>query len=96
MSDNIQLTRLIFSCEEAVLSGLIFLLGGLYGTLTPLPHTRQKTPTVLKAIRLKSPKNLAAGHLNINSLRNKFESSKSIISPTCDMLLVSKTKIYES
>ena len=92
MSDNIQVTRLIFSCEEAVLSeGLIFLLGGLYGTLTPLPHTRQKTPTDLKAIRLKSPKNL-----NINSLRNKFESSKSIISPTCDMLLVSKTKIYES
>ena len=34
MSDNIKVTRLIFSCEEAVLSeGLVFLLGGLYGNL---------------------------------------------------------------
>ena len=34
MSDNIEVTRLSFSCEEAVLSeGLVFLLGGLYGNL---------------------------------------------------------------
>ena len=34
MSDNIKVTRLIFSCEEEVLSeGLVFLLGGLYGHL---------------------------------------------------------------
>ena len=34
MSDNIDVTRLIFSCEESVLSeGLAFLLGGLYGNL---------------------------------------------------------------
>ena len=34
MSDNIEVTRLIFSCEEAVISeGLAFFLGGLYGNL---------------------------------------------------------------
>ena len=34
MSDNIEVTRLSFSCEEAVLSeGLVFLLGGLHGNL---------------------------------------------------------------
>ena len=34
MSDNIEVMRLIFSCEEAVISeGLVFLLGGLYGNL---------------------------------------------------------------
>ena len=34
MSDNIEVTRLIFSCEKAVLSeGLVFFLGGLYGNL---------------------------------------------------------------
>ena len=34
MIDNIEVTRLSFSCEEAVLSeGLVFLLGGLYGNL---------------------------------------------------------------
>ena len=34
MSDNTEMTSLIFSCEEAVLSeSLVFLLGGLYGNL---------------------------------------------------------------
>ena len=34
MSDNVEVMRLIFSCEEAVISeGLVFLLGGLYGNL---------------------------------------------------------------
>ena len=34
MSDDIEATRLIFSCEEAVISeGLVFLQGGLYGNL---------------------------------------------------------------
>ena len=34
MSDNIEVTKLDFSCEEAALSeGLVFLLGGLYGDL---------------------------------------------------------------
>ena len=36
------------------------------------------------------------GHLNINSLRNKFESIKPIISPNFDLFLVSETKLDES
>ena len=36
------------------------------------------------------------GHLNINSLRNKFESIKPIISPNFDIFSVSKTKFDES
>ena len=43
-----------------------------------------------------SPKNLVMDHLRIHSLRNKFESLKSIISPICDKFLVLKTKIHES
>ena len=35
-------------------------------------------------------------HLNINSLRNKFESIKPIISPNFDIFLVSETKLDES
>ena len=35
------------------------------------------------------------GNLNINSLRNKFESIKSIISPNSDTFLVSETKLDE-
>ena len=36
------------------------------------------------------------GHLNINSLRNKFESIKAIISRNFDIFLVSETKLDES
>ena len=35
-------------------------------------------------------------HLSINSLRNKFESIKSIISPNFDIFLVLETKLDES
>ena len=33
------------------------------------------------------------GHLKINSLRNKFESIKPILSPNFDIFLISKTKL---
>ena len=36
------------------------------------------------------------GHLNINSVRNEFESIKPIISPNYDIFLVSETKLDES
>ena len=52
--------------------------------------------TELKTFRFKNPKNLIMGHLNINLLRNKFESIKSIISPNFDIFLVSGTKLDES
>ena len=52
--------------------------------------------TELKTFRFKNPKNLIMGHLNINSLRNKFESIKPIISPNLDIFLVSETKLDES
>ena len=52
--------------------------------------------TELKTFRFKNSKNLIMGHLNINSLRNKFESIKPIISPNFDIFLVSETKLDES
>ena len=52
--------------------------------------------TELKTFRFKNPKKLILGHLNINSLRNKFESIKRIISPNFDIFLVSETKLDES
>ena len=50
----------------------------------------------LKSFRLKNPKNLIMGHLNINSVRNKFEYLKPIISPIFDIFLVSETKLDDS
>ena len=39
---------------------------------------------------------LNTGHLNINSIRNKFESIKPIISPNFGIFSVSERKLYES
>ena len=61
--------------------------------LNPLNTSNKETNcfTGLKTFRFKNPKNLIMGHLNINSLRNKFESIKPIISPNFDIFLVSET-----
>ena len=66
--------------------------------LNPLNLSNKETDcfTELKTFRFKNPKNLIMGHLNINSLRNKFESIKPIISPNFDIFLVSETKLDES
>ena len=41
-------------------------------------------------------KKIILGHLNINSLRNKFESIADVIQGTSDIFLLSETKIDES
>ena len=52
--------------------------------------------TELQTFRLKKSKNLIMHHLNINLLRNNFESIKTIISPNFDIFLVSETKLDKS
>ena len=39
---------------------------------------------------------LLLGHLNINSIRNKFEALKFIIDNNIDIFLISETKLYYS
>ena len=65
--------------------------------LNPLNSSKKETPcfTELKAFRLKNPKNLIMGHLNINSLRNKFVFITLIISANFNTFLVSETKLDE-
>ena len=46
--------------------------------------------------RLKYPKNLIIGHLNINSMRNKFSSLQQTVLGKTDILLLSETKIDDS
>ena len=46
--------------------------------------------------RLKYPKNLTIGHLNINSVRNKFSSLQQTVLSKTDILLLSETKIDDS
>ena len=51
---------------------------------------------VLKNIRLKNSNRLVLAHININSLRNKFDSLLQIVNNNIDILLISETKIDSS
>ena len=50
----------------------------------------------LKNTRLKNPNRLIIAQLNINSLRNKFDSLVQILHNNLDILLISETKIDSS
>ena len=45
----------------------------------------------LKDIRLNNPKGLIVAYLNINSIRNKIESLKFLISDNIDVLIIAET-----
>ena len=47
----------------------------------------------LKALRLKNVNKLTLAHLNINSLRNKFQFLISLIKDNIDVLMISETKL---
>ena len=49
-----------------------------------------------KDIKIQSPDKLILGHLNINSVRNKFEALTYIIDNNIDLLLISETKLNDS
>ena len=51
------------------------------------------TITDLRTFRIKYPSNIIIGHLNINSIRNKFELLSILIGGKVDILLISETKI---
>ena len=50
----------------------------------------------MQADRCKNPKNLIIGHLNVNSLRNKFVAVDELIKNKTDVCLISETKVDES
>ena len=52
--------------------------------------------TSTKSIKGKHPKNLFFGHLNINSICNKFVSIEELIKGKFDIFLISETKIDDS
>ena len=52
--------------------------------------------TILKNLKLANINKPVIAHMNINSLRNKLHSLKTIIRESIDILLISETKIDES
>ena len=50
----------------------------------------------LHELRKSNPFKVIVGHININSIRNKFEPLKKMIQDNIDILLVSKTKLDDA
>ena len=44
-------------------------------------------------LKLANPNKIVIGHLNINSLRNKFEALQDMVGESTDVLLVSESKL---
>ena len=59
-------------------------------------RAKGKAFTSTKSIKAKQPKNLFFGHLNVNSIRNKFVSIQELIKITVDIFLISETRIDDS
>ena len=51
---------------------------------------------ILKSLRLKNVNRLICAHLNINSVRNKFDSLVNITNNNIDILMISETKLDSS
>ena len=51
---------------------------------------------LLKNLRLKSSNKVIIGHININSLRNKFEHLTEMVRDKVDLLMISETKLDSS
>ena len=51
---------------------------------------------ILQKIKLSNINRLVIGHLNINSLRNKFESLKMLIMGNIDILVITESKLDET
>ena len=65
--------------------------------MNPLtPRVQLTVKKFLKSLRTNNPDKLAFAHLNINSLRNKFEMLSDQIKGNIDVLPVSATKIDDS
>ena len=52
----------------------------------------QDAQTILKDLKIKNHRGIITAYLNINSIRNKFEILKCIISDNIDILTIAETK----
>ena len=72
--------------EEAILKSPLF----------SAPEEFNDAKIGLKVMKENSPNKIIVGHLNINSLRNKFEALQFIINRNLDIILLSETKLDDS
>ena len=59
--------------------------------------SNNNTPDILlKNLKLDNKQIIIIGHLNINSIRNKFEQLQELVNGSIDILVISETKIDET
>ena len=51
---------------------------------------------IMREIRLRNPRKITVGHLNINSIPNKFDGIMNMVEGNLDIFLISETKINNS
>ena len=62
-----------------------------------VPDDAEEDPKIaLKKLRSKNVEGLIFGHLNVNSIRNKFEALKLFIEDQLDIIAISETKLDDS
>ena len=67
-----------------------------FSVINPDNYSNVLVKSVLKFYRSKFSKKLIIGHININSIRNKFEILKSMLSEALDVLMITETKLDDS
>ena len=66
----------------------------IHNTFNSTEHNDILDPTIgLREIKIHCPEKIIVGHLNIDSLRNKFDALSFIIDTNIDILLISETKL---
>ena len=64
--------------------------------INPVNYSNELVGSALKFYRSKYPKKLIIGHININSINNKFEILKSILLDVLDIFMITETKLDNS
>ena len=74
------------NCNNITLAANVELLMDLI-VINPDNYSNVSVESVLKLYRSKFPKKLIIGHINNNSIRNKFEILRSMLSEVMDVLM---------
>ena len=62
-----------------------------------LDEDEENSPySILQNLRIKNIDKIIIGHLNINSIRNKFELFTDLVKGRVDIILISETKLNDS
>ena len=83
------------NCNNITLAANVELLMDLI-VINPDNYSNVSVESVLKLYRSKFPKKLIIGHVNINSIRNKFEILNAMLSEVLDVLMIIENKLDDS